>query len=422
MYNRSNKERWDISLEPDEIDGHLQGLGNKIFASEGLIDAVVEGVPYQKRIEMRASVHIRRIGRAALAYAAGVVLLLSSVWVAAHLLSEHEPVSSSFPDDSRPPVVTTTEPNGDTTTDPQDSEPVPQEKPASEGLEFKQYKDGFMWIGLGSCQDTDIVIPSTHKDLPVIAIGLDDLEPKWKIQSITIPASIITIERDALASCYNLTAITVEKGNPIYHSQGNCLIETATGVLVLGCANSIIPDDGSITEIGRTAFNRCTGLKEITIPEGVTVIGAFAFDGCSNLTTVNLPSSLHTIDQFAFEGNLSLTNLALPDNVTRICMYAFSSCESVTELTLPANLRTIENNAFVGCSFTEITIPANVKEIGNSAFWACRELEQVHFTITDGWIVKDSYGNEGVSVEINSPTEAADYLTDTYDNYTWFRN
>ncbi|MBQ7325220.1 MAG: leucine-rich repeat domain-containing protein [Clostridia bacterium] len=414
MFKRNHQDCWDIVLRPDGLDSRLQGLGNKILASEELIDATVEGVPFRQGVSWDASVHVRRIGRAVLAYVASVVLLLSGVWFVSHFLSDTEPPASSFTENSDPPEVSTV--------DPEDPETPSQEKPATEGLEFQRCPDGYMWVGLGSCPYVDIVIPSTYNDLPVVAIGLDNLEPRWKIQTLTIPASVVNIERDTLSDCRNLREITVEAGNPVYHSQGNCLIETATGVLVVGCNNSVIPDDGSVTEIGRTAFYHCEGLTEITIPEGVTTIGAFAFDGCSNLATVKLPSSLRTIEQYAFSGNLALTNPEIPDGVTRICMYAFSSCESITELQLPANLQVIEDHAFVGCSFTEITIPASVREIGKWVFWACEELEQVHFTNTDGWSLK--YNSEVVveRIDVSSPTKAVEYLTDTYDDHTWHRN
>ena len=60
----------------------------------------------------------------------------------------------------------------------------------------------------------------------------------------------------------------------------------------------VIPDeiDGKrVTSIGSYAFFVCSGLTEITIPEGVTSIGDFAFAGCWGLTKITLPEGVTSI-------------------------------------------------------------------------------------------------------------------------------
>ena len=126
---------------------------------------------------------------------------------------------------------------------------------------------------------TNLVIPGS-----VAAIG------KWAfygfngLTSITIPASVTAIDKSAFNGCSGLTSIVVENGNAVYHSEGNCLIETATNTLVLGCKNSDIPD--YVTIIATNAFRGCSGLRSITIPVSVTSIYKNAFNGCSALTSV----------------------------------------------------------------------------------------------------------------------------------------
>ena len=80
--------------------------------------------------------------------------------------------------------------------------------------------------------------------------------------------------------------ITVQSGNTKYHAAGNCLIETESKTLILGCKDSIIPTDGSVTSIGNNAFRNCTSLTSITIPNSVTSIGNNAFYGCTGLTSI----------------------------------------------------------------------------------------------------------------------------------------
>ena len=113
-----------------------------------------------------------------------------------------------------------------------------------------------------------------------------------KLKSIVIPKSVTSIGFSVLYRCSDLTSIVVEEGNPVYHSAGNCLIETATGTLIQGCNNSVIPCDGSVTSIENSAFSRCDGLTSVTIPKEVTYIGYSAFGQCYSLASVTFEGTV----------------------------------------------------------------------------------------------------------------------------------
>ena len=121
------------------------------------------------------------------------------------------------------------------------------------------------------------------------------------LTDISIPASVTEIEPDAFFLCNNLISITVAPGNPVYRSAGNCIIETASKTLIIGCLGSVIPSDGSVTKIGEHAFSCLGELTGVTIPAGVTEIGDYAFSGCDGMTGVVLPASLKKIGDGAFE-------------------------------------------------------------------------------------------------------------------------
>ena len=253
--------------------------------------------------------------------------------------------------------------------------------------------------------------------------------------SITIPDSVTSIGYDAFLECSSLQEIIVAEGNPVYHSDGNCLIETASKTLILGCKTSVIPDDSSVTSIGDYAFQECSGLTSIVIPDSVTSIGYSAFRGCSGLTSITIPDSVTSIGLYAFSGCSGLTDvyyqgdlsgwlglefdsyfeapmyyadnlyingellqgdIVIPDGTKKIGNYAFCNCSGLTSVTIPDSVRSIGDYAFSGCSgMISITIPDSVISIGDHAFSGCSGLTSI--TIPDGVTSIGRYAFSGCS-------------------------
>jgi hypothetical protein len=111
--------------------------------------------------------------------------------------------------------------------------------------------------------------------------------------SVTIPSSVTSIGYYAFYDCPGLTSITVAADNPQYSSQDGVLFDKAAQVLLAypGGKKGAYSIPSSVTSIGRSAFEHCTGLRSVTIPGNVTSIGHEAFYGCTGLTSVMFKGS-----------------------------------------------------------------------------------------------------------------------------------
>lgn len=99
--------------------------------------------------------------------------------------------------------------------------------------------------------------------------------------------------------------------NSRYANVNKCLIDKLSKELVLGCNDSVIPSDGGVTSIGKSAFSGCSDLTSVTIPDSVTSIGHFAFADCSGLTSVTmLPTTPPTLGLNAIPSNV--TTITVP--------------------------------------------------------------------------------------------------------------
>ena len=104
-----------------------------------------------------------------------------------------------------------------------------------------------------------------------------------------------------------------------------------------------------VTAIGPVAFENCTDLESVTIPNSITSIGRFAFVNCSSLTSVIIPNSVTTIGNDAFDGCFKLTSLTIGNSVTSIGDYAFCQCSSLTSVNIPNSVTSIGSSAFNSC-------------------------------------------------------------------------
>ena len=132
-----------------------------------------------------------------------------------------------------------------------------------------------------------------------------------------------------------------------------------------------------------SAFDHCSALRSVVIPDGVTFIGDYAFMDCSSLSRLVIPESVTSIGDGAFSFCESLTSIIIPDSVTSIGADAFGNCTSLSNIDIPEGVTSIENGVFCGChSLSNIVIPNSVTSIGDDAFHTCSSLTNID--IPDG--------------------------------------
>ena len=307
---------------------------------------------------------------------------------------------------------------------------------------FTVASENLAMIGYTGTENESLVIPAVFENNGnwYRVIGIDDyaFDGCSRLTSITIPEGVTNIGYRVFADCDSLTSITVSKGNPVYESKGNCIIEKSSTTLIVGCKDSIIPTDGSVTSIGSSAFCNCDGLTSIMIPDSVTSIGSFAFSNCDDLTSITFGknSQLMSIGSNAFSHCRNFTSITIPNSVTSIGSHAFDNCTSLIQIengvsyvdkwavdcdksVIFAVLREdtvgISDYAFSDCwGITSITLPESVTNIGSSAFNKCYRLVEIinrsPLTIDAGYFNDAKEVHNGTTKIVNQN----DYLFYTY--------
>ena len=126
----------------------------------------------------------------------------------------------------------------------------------------------------------------------------------------------------------------------------NGVVKVCGGALSYRVKSVTLPS--SLITIGEEAFNDCWDIKEIKVPKNVKVIEASAFYNCSGLTKITLPEGLIYLGESAFSYCAKLKNLTIPNTVTKICNYAVPFDNKNMIITLPDKIKNIEIFALGG--------------------------------------------------------------------------
>mmetsp|Transcript_23599 Transcript_23599/g.26291 ORF Transcript_23599/g.26291 Transcript_23599/m.26291 type:complete len:247 (+) Transcript_23599:229-969(+) len=176
---------------------------------------------------------------------------------------------------------------------------------------------------------------------------------------------------------------------------------------------------GNVTEIGRDAFDGCSNLECVELPEGLLRLDDWAFGYCTSLNgEIVIPASVQYIGDNAFGWCKSLqrvifaprttsielghnifsccTNLqfvTLPQNLLSIPEGCFEDCTSLTHLQIPVSVTEIGHHALCGSGLRSVTISKNVHQIDQGAFENCAFLERVTIYSTNLNLSNDIFVN-----------------------------
>jgi len=252
------------------------------------------------------------------------------------------------------------------------------------------------------------------------------------LTSITIPDSVTSIGDSAFDNCSNLTSVTIGDsvtsiGDDAFEDTGLTFEEDTNSIkyLVSNSGNTAYLIDGSsssgnvilpntlfgstVALIGDEAFEECTNLTSITIPDSVTSIGRSIFKQCTGLTSITIPNSVTSIGNEAFYECSSLISITIPDSVTSIGDDAFYGCTSLTSITIPYTVISIGNEAFYECtSLTSITLP--YKFAGSAGLFGIpgdAEITANFNDVSEGLLANTNFV-AGISQEVTFDSSAVD--------------
>lgn len=178
------------------------------------------------------------------------------------------------------------------------------------------------------------------------AIRAVNIDSKKNIYSVKGIEYFVNLESFQAYNAIALRTLDLSKNTNLRRVKEQALYKCS------GLESVILPP--TIETIEGDAFHDCPKLASINIPNGVTSIGSYAFAGDLQLTEIALPQSVKTIGKNAFAAT-GLRSLTLPEGISVVAENICFNCKSLTSLTLPSTTSNISYRAFSYCeALTEI--------------------------------------------------------------------
>ena len=214
----------------------------------------------------------------------------------------------------------------------------------SEGLEYEQKGDSYYVVGMGTCEDTKLIIPATYNDKAVIGIAENAFSGQTNIKQVIFKGSVTTISDGAFMGCLSLESVVLPDTLKVIGKNA-----------FNGCAITSINIPSSLESIGDGAFIEI-GIKELLLPSKIS-LGKSCFEKSSI-------ESIKFLGEFTAQGSVfknckALESVVFEGNQIEIPSYFFQYCESLESVVFAGEIKEIHQYAFYGCtklSFDEFVV------------------------------------------------------------------
>lgn len=226
----------------------------------------------------------------------------------------------------------------------------------------------------------EIVIPETYHGFTVTTIAQAGFANCENLESVTIPATVESIDSLAFQNCEKLAEIKIAENSSL-KAIGAQVFENTMFY------NTAANWENNALYIGNYLITVKTSVTSCTVKDGTQVIAGYAFYNCASLKKVELPASLKYIGVLAFNNCENLTDVCITD-LKAWCAMEFANHMvnplngknkvlyvngvKTTELVFTEEITTINAFAFYGYQkLSKVTFSTAIQTIGESAFKAC---------------------------------------------------
>ncbi len=211
-------------------------------------------------------------------------------------------------------------------------------------------------------------------------------------ESFTIPSNVTEIEKESFGYTKNLKTVTIgenmtEIPYSAFRQSGINTVTIPKNIKEIGgsafdwCQNLVnvnFASDSKLETIDSYAFEDCTSLYQIRLPDGLKSIGNGAFYQCSTLLFVNIPSSVVKVGQRAFDSTAYIKRTPNINGIWYLDNWAISASKSIVDAEIANGVKGIAGRVFEYCrNMSTIKIPSSVTYIGDYAFGGAKKLTSI---------------------------------------------
>lgn len=237
---------------------------------------------------------------------------------------------------------------------------------------YEILNDGTLRLYQYEGTDTNIVVPDTIDGRKVTVLGNSTFQyctQASDIESVTLPDSLTTIEKNAFYNCEKLKSVTIP---PNVSSIG-------LAAFVEGLSESSLteikvdPENPYFSEKDGVVFSK-DGTKLIVfpsgrsgdyqIPDGTVSVGDYAFYYCVNVSSITVPGSVRSLGEGAFGNCSSLTKAVLKEGLEEIGEYAFQSSSGIRDIIIPASVKSVGKNGL------RLSSECRIRVLSTDTVWA----------------------------------------------------